>query len=67
MPAWAFGLSVGSSWGFYAVPDLAAPAARAAGVKAAAIAAASAMVPGPAVDLVPSVADVRKLELRLPG
>ncbi len=46
----------GSSWGFYAVPDPSPAAARTAGAKAAAIATASAMVPGPAVDLVPSVA-----------
>ncbi|GID25362.1 TldD/PmbA family protein [Paractinoplanes brasiliensis] len=45
---------VGSSWGFYAVPDLSDSAARAAGRRAAQIAAASATVPGPPVDLVPS-------------
>src|SRR3954466_2239518 len=45
---------VGSGWGFYAVPDLSDPAARAAGRRAAQIAAASAMVPGPAIDLVPT-------------
>ncbi len=45
---------VGSSWGFYAVPDLSDSAARAAGRRAAQIAAASAMVPGPAIDLVPT-------------
>ena len=39
---------VGSSWGFYAVPDLSDAAARAAGRRAAQIAAASALVPGPA-------------------
>src|SRR4051812_33395304 len=44
---------VGSSWGFFAVPDLSDSAARTAGARAAAIAAASAVVPGPAVDLVP--------------
>ncbi|GAA2658072.1 TldD/PmbA family protein [Paractinoplanes durhamensis] len=44
---------VGSSWGFYAVPDLSDAAARAAGRRAAQIAAASATVPGPAIDLVP--------------
>ncbi|GLH98061.1 TldD/PmbA family protein [Phytohabitans aurantiacus] len=44
---------VGSSWGFYAVPDLSDGAARAAGGRAAKIAAASARVPGPAADLVP--------------
>ena len=45
---------VGSSWGFYAVPDLSDPAARAAGRRAAEIAAASAMVPGPPIELVPA-------------
>ncbi len=45
---------VGSSWGFFALPDLTAAAARRAGETAAAIAAASAQVPGPAVDLVTS-------------
>jgi TldD protein len=49
---------VGSSWGFYAIPDLSDPAARAAGVRAAEIAAASALVPGPAADLVPATAAV---------
>src|SRR5256714_1752542 len=44
---------VGSSWGFFAVPDLADAAARHAGSRATAIARASATVPGPAVDLVP--------------
>ncbi|MEV6347778.1 TldD/PmbA family protein [Actinoplanes sp. NPDC051851] len=44
---------VGSSWGFYAVPDLSDAAARAAGGRAAEIAAASASVPGPPVELVP--------------
>ncbi|MDT5041619.1 MAG: TldD protein, partial [Actinoplanes sp.] len=45
---------VGSSWGFYAVPDLSDSAARAAGRRSAQIAAASATVPGPAIDLVPT-------------
>ena len=45
---------VGSSWGFYAVPDLSDSAARAAGRRATEIAAASALVPGPAIDLVPT-------------
>ena len=44
---------VGSGWGFYAVPDMSDAAARAAGTRAAQIAAASARVPGPATDLVP--------------
>ncbi len=42
---------VGSGWGFYAVADLSTAAARAAGAKAAAIAAASARVPGPQAEL----------------
>jgi TldD protein len=45
---------VGSSWGFYAVPDLSDAAARAAGRRAAQIGAASARVPGPKADLVPT-------------
>src|ERR671916_653674 len=45
---------VGSSWGFYAVPELTGAPARAAGARAARIAAASARVPGPGVELVPS-------------
>ncbi|MEU4559767.1 TldD/PmbA family protein [Actinoplanes sp. NPDC023936] len=45
---------VGSGWGFYAVPDLSEPAARAAGRRAAEIAAASASVAGPPVGLVPA-------------
>ena len=45
---------VGSSWGFYAVPDLSGGATRAAGRRAAEIAAASATVPGPPLDLVPT-------------
>ena len=45
---------VGSGWGFFAVPDLSDAAARRAGGMAAAIAAASATVPGPAADLVPA-------------
>jgi TldD protein len=43
---------VGSGWGFFAVPDLSAAQAQRAGTRAAAIAAASASVPGPAADLV---------------
>lgn len=46
---------VGSSWGFYAVPELSDAAARAAGRRAAEIAAAGTRVSGPAIDLVPSV------------
>ncbi|MEV4492365.1 TldD/PmbA family protein [Micromonospora coxensis] len=49
---------VGSSWGFHAVPDLSDAAAREAGRRAAVIAAASARVPGPPVDLVPTGAAV---------
>ncbi|SCG36060.1 TldD protein [Micromonospora echinaurantiaca] len=45
---------VGSSWGFHAVPDLSDAVARDAGRRAARTAAASAGVPGPAVDLVPT-------------
>ncbi|GHJ50234.1 peptidase C69 [Catellatospora sp. TT07R-123] len=45
---------VGSSWGFYAVPDLSDSAARLAGARATAIAKASASVAGPAADLVPT-------------
>ncbi|MEV6487203.1 TldD/PmbA family protein [Actinoplanes sp. NPDC051633] len=45
---------VGSGWGFYAVPDVSDGAARAAGRRAAQIAEASALVPGPATDLVPT-------------
>jgi TldD protein len=45
---------VGSGWGFYAVPDLSGPSARAAGRRAAQIAAASAAVPGSPADLTPS-------------
>jgi TldD protein len=44
---------VGSGWGFFAVPDLSGAAARHAGTRAAAIAAASTAVPGPAAGLVP--------------
>ncbi|MER5333414.1 TldD/PmbA family protein [Micromonospora sp. NPDC002717] len=47
---------VGSSWGFHAVPDLSDAAAREAGRRAARIAAASARVPGPPIDLVPAPA-----------
>ncbi len=43
---------VGSSWGFFAVPDLDTDAVRRAGERAAEIAAASALVPGVALDLV---------------
>lgn len=42
---------VGSSWGFFATPDLDDNATAAAGRRAAEIAAASAVVPGPPVDL----------------
>src|SRR5690242_3388693 len=47
---------VGSSWGFYAVPELSGTAARDAGRRAAEIGAASAIVAGPAVELVPLAA-----------
>ncbi|HEX2851382.1 MAG TPA: TldD/PmbA family protein [Acidimicrobiales bacterium] len=42
---------LGASWGFFATPVLTPAAARAAGEEAAAVARASALVPGPAVDL----------------
>src|SRR5690242_7912544 len=45
---------VGSGWGFYAVPDLSAAAARRAGTTAARIAAASGNVPGPPLNLTAS-------------
>lgn len=45
---------VGSSWGFYAVPELSDPAAKAAGRRAAQIAAAGAAVSGPSRALVPA-------------
>ncbi len=45
---------VGSSWGFYATPDLDAAAPRRAGEQAAAIARASALVGGPAFELAPA-------------
>jgi TldD protein len=44
---------IGSSWGFFAVPEVADRAARDAGATAARIAAASATVAGPAVERVP--------------
>jgi TldD protein len=49
---------VGSSWGFFAVPDPTDAQARAAGVAAVKIARASAIVPGPPVERVP--VDVRQ-------
>jgi TldD protein len=49
---------VGSSWGFFAVPDLTDAAARKAGATATAIAKASTGAPGPAVDLVSVTARV---------
>ncbi len=42
---------IGSSWGFFAIPELTPAAARRAGEQAAAVARASAAVPGPALDL----------------
>ena len=47
---------VGSSWGFFAVPEVGDAAARAAGQRATEIAFASAMVSGADVDLVPAPA-----------
>jgi TldD protein len=49
---------VGSSWGFFGVPDVSVAGARGAGARAADVARASATVPGPAVDLVPVEAQV---------
>jgi TldD protein len=48
---------VGSSWGFYALPDLESAAARRTGERAAEIARASALVPGPAA-MIPAAAEV---------
>jgi TldD protein len=45
---------VGSGWGFFAIPDLSDAAARRAGERAAAIAAASAGVPGPTAGRIPA-------------
>jgi TldD protein len=42
---------IGSSWGFYAVPDVSPVAARRAGERAAEVARASAIVPGTPLDL----------------
>jgi TldD protein len=44
---------IGSSWGFFATPELGAGQARAAGERAAEIARASATVPGPPLELAP--------------
>jgi TldD protein len=44
---------LGSSWGFHATPELSAAAARAAGEGATAVARASALVPGPPLELAP--------------
>ncbi len=44
---------IGSGWGFFSTADLTAEAARAAGAQAAAIAAASASVPGDDLELTP--------------
>ncbi len=44
---------IGSSWGFFAVPDVGTAAARRAGEQAAAVARASTRVPGTDLDLVP--------------
>ena len=43
---------IGSSWGFFAVPDVGTAAARRAGEQAAAVARASTRVPGADLDLV---------------
>ncbi len=47
---------VGSSWGFFAVPDVGSAAARRAGEQATAVARASALVPGKALTLTPQPA-----------
>jgi TldD protein len=44
---------IGSSWGFFAVPDVGSAAARRAGEQAAAVARASTRVPGADIELVP--------------
>jgi TldD protein len=44
---------IGSSWGFFAVPDVGSAAARRAGEQAAAVARASTRVPGREIDLAP--------------
>ncbi|HEX3427579.1 MAG TPA: DNA gyrase modulator, partial [Candidatus Limnocylindrales bacterium] len=44
---------VGSSWGFFAVPDVGSGAARRAGERATAVARASALVPGKDIRLTP--------------
>ena len=47
---------IGSSWGFFAVPDVGTAAARRAGEQAAAVARASTLVPGADLALLPSAA-----------
>ncbi len=47
---------VGSSWGFFAVPDLTPAAARRAGERAAEVAKASALAPGTPLELAPVAA-----------
>ena len=47
---------IGSSWGFFAVPDVGSKAARRAGEQAAAVARASTLVAGPDLRLVPEAA-----------
>ncbi|HEX8026284.1 MAG TPA: TldD/PmbA family protein, partial [Candidatus Limnocylindrales bacterium] len=49
---------IGSSWGFHAIPDASPAAARAAGVAAAAVARASALVAGRPIELAPVEASV---------
>ena len=44
---------LGSAWGFFAVPEPSSAEARAAGAEAAAIARASALAPGPPLELAP--------------
>src|SRR5690349_18866466 len=47
---------IGSSWGFYAVPDVGSKAARRAGEEAAAVARASTLVAGKVLQLTPETA-----------
>ena len=49
---------IGSSWGFFAVPDVAPAAARRAGEQAAAVAKASTRVPGADTELAPEAPSV---------
>ena len=57
---------IGSSWGFYAVPDVGSGAARRAGEGAAAVARASTRVAGKDLDLTPEAPVDRPLGERVP-